>query len=339
MARYGINDFMDYYYSLEDKKTSSDALMAKPKASTPVVSDSDPYAFMPSFTKAIRQAFGTEEEFVSRYSKKEDLSITDMASRIQAIKDALQSQPEPIAKQRAKPIPLEPEQFIDASMVQDPFQAAQEAERRSRANDYSSLISRAMAKRDEREAEDLSAKKPRARPGSDMTLESTLDSIMESEGGFQQWENDSGNYVGNKLIGTNRGITPIALANARGVDPSTITVEDMKSITDREARDIFITEYYYKPNIDKLPTEIQDTVFDMQINSGRNAIKILQRMVGVKADGVLGEDTIKAVKDAGITRNQYTDARINFYKRIAANNPDKREFLQGWLNRAAKYKD
>ncbi len=182
-------------------------------------------------------------------------------------------------------------------------------------------------------------KTPRLRPGSDEFIEGALNTIMESEGGFQQDKDDTGNYVDGKLIGTNRGITPAALAKARGVPAKSITVEDMKSITDREARDIYIDTYYYKPKIDRLPTELQDSVFDMQINAGNNAIKILQRLAGVEADGVLGPESLDAIKNAGITREQYANARIDYYKNVAKNNPKKRKFLDGWINRAMKYMD
>ena len=59
-------------------------------------------------------------------------------------------------------------------------------------------------------------------------LEKELDIILESEGGFQNRKNDSGNYrPDGVLIGTNRGITVRSLAAYRNVDPNTITEEDM----------------------------------------------------------------------------------------------------------------
>ncbi len=170
-------------------------------------------------------------------------------------------------------------------------------------------------------------------------LDIDLDTIMVSEGGFQQDVEDSGNYVGDKLIGTNRGITPVALAKYRGIDAEDVTVEMMKEVTDAEAREIFKRDYYYRPKIDQLPEYIQDTVFDMYINSGSNAIKILQRMVGATPDGVIGPQTLAAVADANITRDAYADARIEFYKRISQPGTKNAKYRQGWINRANKYRD
>ena len=170
-------------------------------------------------------------------------------------------------------------------------------------------------------------------------LSSQLDTILETEGGFQNDKEDDGNYVDGKLIGTNKGITPAALAEYRGVDPSTITVEDIKGITDKEAREIYEQNYYYKTKINELPENIQASVFDMNINAGPNAIKILQRLAGVKDDGNIGPQTIKAVQEANITLDQYADARIEYYKQVVKNDPDKKKYLKGWINRANKYRE
>ena len=170
-------------------------------------------------------------------------------------------------------------------------------------------------------------------------LSSQLDTILETEGGFQNDKEDDGNYVDGKLIGTNKGITPAALAEYRGVNPSTITVEDIKGITDKEAREIYEQNYYYKTKINELPENIQASVFDMNINAGPNAIKILQRLAGVKDDGIIGPQTIKAVQEANITLDQYADARIKYYKQVVKNDPDKKKYLKGWINRANKYRE
>ena len=170
-------------------------------------------------------------------------------------------------------------------------------------------------------------------------LSTEINKILESEGGFQQDSSDSGNFVNGTLIGTNKGITANALAEFRGVDPTSITVEDIKGITDEQATEIYTQNYYLKPKINQLPQDIQDTVMDMYVNSGRNAVKILQRLAGIEADGVIGPATVKAVEEANITRNQYADARIDYYKKVAESNPSQNKFLEGWINRANKYRD
>lgn len=168
-------------------------------------------------------------------------------------------------------------------------------------------------------------------------MESALDEIMESEGGFQQLRADRGNYVEGRLIGTNRGITPNALAEHRGVDPSTITVDDIKNVSDEEAREIFLEKYYFANGLDRLPQHLQANVLDMYVNSGTNAISILQDLLGVERDGIIGPETLEALENTNITNEMYANRRIQYYNAVARNRPSQRGFLRGWLNRASKY--
>ena len=174
--------------------------------------------------------------------------------------------------------------------------------------------------------------------GKVIDLNKELDAILIAEGGYQNDKDDSGNYVNGVLIGTNRGVTPAALAKHRGVKASSITVEDIKNLTEQEARDIFKEEYFYKPKLDKLPMDLQASVFDMQINSGSNAIKILQKLVGTKQDGIIGPKTLKALEDNPVSVNEYADARIEYYNKVVAKSPEKKKFLSGWTSRANSYK-
>jgi len=189
--------------------------------------------------------------------------------------------------------------------------------------------------------------RPKAKPrkgldrvGEDAWLGGALDTVLESEGGFQNDKEDSGNYrPDGTLIGTNKGITPNALAAYKGVDANTITVEDIKGVDDATARDIYKQNYYEAPGIDKLPADLKETVMDMYINAGSNAIKILQRKVGADVDGVLGPNTIQAVIDSDLTKDDYADARIEYYTNLANKKPKLKKYLKGWKARANKYRD
>lgn len=174
------------------------------------------------------------------------------------------------------------------------------------------------------------------------TIEERLDEVLLSEGGFQKMPDDNGNWTGGKkgkgkLIGTNKGITPKALANFRKVDVSTITEDDIKNITDEEARNLYKQEYYYGPKIDKLPLELQGSVLDMAITSGPGrAIKLLQKAAGVEADGVIGDKTIEVAQNVNL--NNYADARQGYYNQIVEKNPSQKKFAKGWENRVNKYR-
>ena len=177
-----------------------------------------------------------------------------------------------------------------------------------------------------------------------LNLDSTLDEILISEGGFQNRPKDKGNYrPDGTLIGTNRGVTPNSLAEFRGVDPNTITEADIKAVTEDEARQIFKQIYFDKPKLNQLPVNLQEAVFDMQINSGRNAVRILQKLAGMpkdKRDGYVGPETLKALQGVNITNAEYADARIEFYNNLVKSDPDQYgENLAGWIARANKYRN
>ena len=82
-----------------------------------------------------------------------------------------------------------------------------------------------------------------------------------------------------------------------------MTAQDVKQLTKVDAKRIFIHAYICKPKIDKLPKALHPTVFDIQVNVGSNAIKILQRLLAsfdqpVSVDGALGPQSIGATKVA-----------------------------------------
>ena len=169
-----------------------------------------------------------------------------------------------------------------------------------------------------------------------------LSRILKSEGGFQADEDDGGNYLPDgTLIGTNRGITPGALSDYWKVHPNSITLFDIESLTENDAREIYRTNYYYKPKINLLPSRLQPPVLDMYINAGSAAINILQKEAGMivtEQDGIIGPKTLLAVEVSNVTIGAYADARIFFYINLTENRPKLKKYLNGWIARANKYR-
>jgi lysozyme family protein len=66
------------------------------------------------------------------------------------------------------------------------------------------------------------------------------------------------------------------------------------------------------------------------------AVKALQRVLGVRVDGVLGLVTIATLnqKDPKAIVDMFRAEWINYYHNIVAFNPDNAKFLDGWINRA-----
>ncbi|MFA8442573.1 holin-associated N-acetylmuramidase [Yoonia sp.] len=129
---------------------------------------------------------------------------------------------------------------------------------------------------------------------------------------------------------------------------------DVRVLTRAHAVSIFIEHYFRGPRIDRLPAPLHATVFDMYVNSGANAVKILQRLlvdmrIPVAVDGVIGPKTVAAVKQALAAApdhlvDAYGIARRNYYYDLADRRPDSRKYARrrdggkgGWIKRAEEF--
>lgn len=79
---------------------------------------------------------------------------------------------------------------------------------------------------------------------------------------------------------------------------------------------------------------------DMYMNGGEyGAARVIHRALGVADSKKFNSNTVEAIKNYLKTHTEQQllehlkNARVRLYKSIAAHNPDKRQFLSGWLNR------
>lgn len=173
--------------------------------------------------------------------------------------------------------------------------------------------------------------------------------IVAREGGFVNDPDDPGGA-------TNFGVT-IGTMRRLGMDldgDQDIDVADVKRLTRDQARDIFIQHYFERPGIRRLPDSLHATVFDMYVNAGANAVKILQRLLSdmgqsVSVDGVIGPQTAAAAALAQAQaphhlRDAYGIARRNYYYRLGDGRTTLRKFASrrdggkgGWIRRAEEF--
>lgn len=173
--------------------------------------------------------------------------------------------------------------------------------------------------------------------------------IVVREGGYVNDPDDPGGA-------TNFGVT-IHTMRRLGLDldrDGQITPRDVKRLTRGQAIDIFIKHYFERPLIAELPAALQPTVFDMYVNAGANAVKILQRLLRemgyeVAVDGALGPQSIAAVR-AAMNKSErhfvdaYGIARRNYYLRLADRRAASRKYARtraggkgGWIRRAEEF--
>ena len=129
---------------------------------------------------------------------------------------------------------------------------------------------------------------------------------------------------------------------------------EVRALTQTQAVDIFIKHYFDAPLIAHFPEPLHATVFDMYVNAGCNAIKILQRLLWdmgfeVSVDGALGPQSLDAVGAAskqanGYLVDAYGIARRNYYLRIADRRPASCNYActragqkGGWIRRAEEF--
>jgi lysozyme family protein len=182
-----------------------------------------------------------------------------------------------------------------------------------------------------------------------LSVRSIAEDIVAREGGFVNDPDDPGGA-------TNFGVT-IHTMRALGLDldrDGDVDVADVRRLTRAQAVDIFVEHYFERPRIAQLPTALQASVFDMYVNAGSNAVRILQRLLrdmglDIAVDGVIGPQTTRAVHAAFAQAPEhladaYGIARRNYYYRLADRRPASRKFARrrdggkgGWIRRAEEF--
>jgi lysozyme family protein len=111
---------------------------------------------------------------------------------------------------------------------------------------------------------------------------------------------------------------------------------DIEKLTYEEAKDLYIKDYYFKYHIHLLPEELREMVFDYSVHSGGFiAVSTLQRLSGVKPDGVIGPQTLAALKSLSVSdlKRAYAIDRIGYLTRQIQAKPSKIKYLVGWVSR------
>lgn len=174
-----------------------------------------------------------------------------------------------------------------------------------------------------------------------MTQDEIIGLILKSEGGLN--ENEPAHVGGVSYA----GITQTTYDAWTGVKPVK-NVRDL--IAHPETVQRFYVDYLDKFHVWDLPECLQYIHADFSINAGAAAVRIIQDMVGVDADGVWGSGTTDAVKawkanfhveqDADPDAdnriiNQYHEAKLTHYRGLAERKPEiYGKYLAGWEKRA-----
>ena len=182
-----------------------------------------------------------------------------------------------------------------------------------------------------------------------LTVQTIATEIVAREGGYVNDPDDPGGA-------TNFGVT-IHTMRRLGLDlngDGLVGIKDVKALTRDQAIDIFVKHYFEKPRVAELPHVLHASCFDMYVNAGGNAVKILQRLLvkmgyPISVDGALGTQSLGTAHQAfraapDHLADAYGIARRNYYYALADARPASRKYARrrdggkgGWIIRAEEF--
>ena len=148
-----------------------------------------------------------------------------------------------------------------------------------------------------------------------MSFEAAVRVILDHEGGYVNDKRDNGGE-------TKYGISKRSYPDL-----------DIKNLSKKQASDIYRKEYWNKIRGDYLPFSVALVLFDMSVNMGvKRSVKFLQRIVGSRADGILGDKTLESTLHISpqYIVERLTKERIMYYSRL----DDFKNFGEGWVSRS-----
>lgn len=153
-----------------------------------------------------------------------------------------------------------------------------------------------------------------------MTFDKAFERLIGHEGGYVNHPNDPGGE-------TNWGIT-LRTARAEGYTGR------MRELTREQAREIYRSAYWDRAKADQYDGAIGFQLFDAAVNHGiGNAVRFLQRAVGVADDGIVGPLTLHAINSMTVTDvlARFNAERLMFYTKLST----WPTFGKGWARRVA----
>jgi lysozyme family protein len=162
-------------------------------------------------------------------------------------------------------------------------------------------------------------------------IQPLADFILSFEGGYVNHPNDKGGP-------TNMGVT-LKTWQTQGYDKNgdgRIDAKDVKLITKADAISILRRCYWNRWKADAIKDQsIANILVDWVWLSGTPGITLVQAMLGVTADGIVGSKTLKALNAQPPKQffERIKARRKQYIARVFAKRPSQKEFEAGWLRR------
>jgi len=167
-------------------------------------------------------------------------------------------------------------------------------------------------------------------------FENFANKLLELEGGYVNHPKDKGGPTKFGVI--------LSVWREHGHDKDgdgDIDAEDIKRLTESDARYIAKRLFWDYFRADEIINEsIAQLVVDWGYHSGRTTVaRIVQRILGVTVDGIVGSETLKALNTLD-QEKLFSNLKIErkvFLNNIIRRKPDQIVFYDGWMNRLNKF--
>jgi lysozyme family protein len=146
------------------------------------------------------------------------------------------------------------------------------------------------------------------------TFDLAVDEVLRHEGGYANDPNDTG---GETRWGISKAAYPLL---------------DIAALTRDEAIAIYRRDYWDRLRGDELPPALALLVFDAGVHMGRlRAVSLLQEVLGVEVDGIIGPVTLQAARAAPLpdVLTDYCARRALVYTSLTS----WTFFGRGWMRR------
>ena len=163
-------------------------------------------------------------------------------------------------------------------------------------------------------------------------LEPALQKVLGWEGGFANDPDDSGGP-------TMKGVTIATYKEyCRRKGRPVPTVNDLKKITNAEILDLADLLYWSKIRGNEIKNQsIADLCFDCVWGSGTGYIKVIQKVLGVTADGIFGPASLNALNNWN-PQSQIFSMLWNRRKKYLEGCSSAWKYLKGWMRRLNSFK-
>ena len=120
-----------------------------------------------------------------------------------------------------------------------------------------------------------------------------------------------------------------------GISQRSYPALDIRALSLDDAKAIYQRDYWDKIQGEALPAGLDLLLLDHAVNAGpARAVRLLQHLVGVPEDGLMGPVTLAgvAIADPQDLIARYSELRLDFYRDL----PTWRHFGAGWTRRVMR---